>query len=145
MQQSLTSQRGPEGINTITKEIATYIICFSLAVGVVNATGIFEPIDNVNVDTSMYTPETIDGVTELSNGSIMSDSDVSSALDGWSMLSSTFGIIKSMLSVIVLPGPYLIAHGVNTAFALALQIVINGAYIWSIMQYVLNRPAGNME
>lgn len=124
------------------KEAAFFIIAFALAGGVVNSLGIFEevPIYEIdNVDTSLT-----DGIMEIDE-SAAAEGDLATAIDGWQMVAQSYSALKTVLTVLVVPGVFLADRGVPTAFAVAVQILCNVVLVWGAMQFALNRSTADKD
>ena len=123
------------------KEIAFFLLAFVVAGGIINGAGIF---DTVTIpEATMPGADLADGIVEA--GSSGSESDVSSAFDGWAMIASMYSTVKTVFSVLVLPGPYLASIGIPTAFAYGIQTMVSLAEVWGLMQLVTNRSTGGMD
>lgn len=128
-----------------SKEIALFLVAFCLAGGIINATGIFSPVENMDVGTENLNSSMSDDILEVNEDGVYSSSDISSEVDSWGLLLQTMDIIKQMLSVLVLPGPFLRSIGVPTAFADAVQVILNIVLAWGIIQFALNRSTKNLD
>ncbi|MCK9575922.1 MAG: hypothetical protein M0R51_08260 [Clostridia bacterium] len=135
-------KEGKKECNMQAKQLAFFIIAFSLAGGVINSTGIFNSVDVYAVDD--IDSDMTDGIMEIDE-SASSEGDLATAIDGWKMIAQTFAVLKTVLSVLVLPGQYLVNLGVNVAFAGAIQIIFNLACAWGILQFVLNRSTAGLD
>lgn len=129
----------------IAKENALFILAFCLAGGIINATGIFQPVDNMDADQANITGDMANDLMDIDEGSIASSSDISTSVDSWSLVLSTFGMVKDMLSVLLLPGPFLKGIGVNALFADAIQVIMNIGLAWGLIQFALNRSTKNFD
>ncbi|MCK9575326.1 MAG: hypothetical protein M0R51_05165 [Clostridia bacterium] len=123
------------------KEIAFFLLAFVVAGGIINGAGIFDTVTIPEVE--MPGADLADGIVEA--GSSGSESDVASAFDGWTMISSMYSTVKIVFSVLVLPGPYLASTGAPIAFAYGIQTMISLAEVWGLMQLVTNRSTGGMD
>lgn len=129
----------------IAKENALFILAFCLAGGIINASGIFQPVDVIDADPGNITGTMANDLMDVDEGSIQSSSDISTNVDSWGLVLSTFGMVKDMLSVLVLPGPFLKGIGVNTLFADAVQVIMNIGLAWGLIQFALNRSTKNFD
>ena len=126
------------------QKLASFIICFVLAAGVVNSTGIFS--FDINAP-DMNTEQFDDGmVNELYNfDDTGSEGDLSGMFEGWGLISGTIGLIKSLFSGILIAGDYLESLGVNSEFAAAIGIVAIISLIWGLIQFITNRSGKGMD
>lgn len=127
------------------KEVALFLLAFSLAGGIINSLGIFSPVENMDVNASGITGDMADGILEVEEGSTQSSTDVSSTVDGWGLILQSMKVVKQMLSVLLLPGPFLKALGINALFADAVQIILNAVLAWAFIQFALNKSTKTMD
>lgn len=126
--------------------LSMFVICFCLAGGIINGSGIFNQVDVPDADTSDYESINMsEGVTRMPDSGATSASDFSSTMDGWGMLASTFGMLLQLVGVLTIPGVFLAQAGVPISYAVAVQVVINLATIWGIIQWKTNRSTKNLE
>lgn len=128
------------------KEAAFFVIAFALAGGVVNALGIFDEAAIYEVDD--IDASLTDDIMEIDE-SAAAEGDLSTAVDGWKMVAQSFAILKTVLTVLLLPGPYLVSIFGNgaavIAFAAAVQVLCNLILVWGIMQFALNRSTADKD
>lgn len=123
-----------------------FIICFCLAGGIINGSGIFNQVDVPETDTSDYESINMsEGVTRMPDSGATSASDISSSMDGWGMLASTFGMLLRLVGVLAIPYFFLADAGVPDSYAVAVQVMINLATIWGLIQWKTNRSTKNLE
>jgi len=124
------------------KQLAFFVIAFSISLGVINASGIFGYDINsyeVNVDDDLTK-----GITEINN-SVSSSSDLSTLVDGWEMLKSVYDLVWTILEVLVLPYYWLSEMGVNDGVAKGVQTMVSLAEAWGFIQFLANRSTKGME
>jgi hypothetical protein len=98
-----------------------------------------------NADTTNTT--TVDNASSLMDidpSSSYSANDLS-AWDSWSIVLGSFSIIISMFRILVLPGSFLASIGVPGAFAVAVQVIVNVAEAWGLIQFATNRGVKQYE
>lgn len=128
------------------KNIALFILCFCLAGGVVNGSGIFQPVAVPDANTEQFNDSHLaDGIMKLPDNGTISADDISTGLDGWGMLINTFGMVGMMFQVLVLPGFFLSSIGVPSSFAWAIQIIVNVVTVWGLVQFVTGRSTKTMD
>lgn len=128
-----------------SKEVALFLVAFCLAGGIINATGIFSPVENIDVGTESLDGDMANDILEVNEDSVYSSSDISSEVDSWGLLLQSMSIVKQMLSVLILPGPFLKSIGVPVLFADAVQVILNIVLAWGLIQFALNRSTKNLE
>ena len=124
------------------KQLAFFVIAFSISLGVINASGIFGYDINsyeVNVDDDLTR-----GITEIDN-SVSSSGDLMDLTDGWEMLSKVWSTIKTIFSVLVLPYYWLRDMGVNEGISAGIQTMVTLAESWGFIQFLANRSTKGME
>jgi len=124
------------------KQLAFFVIAFSISLGVINASGIFGYDINsyeVNVDDDLTR-----GITEIDN-SVSSSGDLMDLTDGWEMLSKVWSTIKTIFSVLVLPYYWLRDMGVNEGISAGIQTMVTLAESWGFIQFLGNRSTKGME
>lgn len=129
----------------IAKEQALFILAFCLAGGIINSTGLFTPVENINADPSNISSTMANDIVDTDPGITTSSTDLTTSLDTWGLLLSTFDIVKTVLSVLVLPGPFLIAIGVNALFATAIQVIMNVGLAWGLIQFATGKGLKQYE
>lgn len=127
------------------QKIAFFIICFSLAGGIVNGSGIFDTQPEVyTVKTySEYNKTFAEGIGEVEG--VGSEGDLSSLFEGWNLIKSLLGMLKSILYVVFIPGLYLYNLGVPYNFAMAIQFICMLSMFFGVIQFISNRSTGGME
>ena len=124
------------------KQLAFFVVAFSVALGVINASGIFSYNINsydVDIDESLT-----NGITEIDN-SVESSGDLSDAIDGLNMISKVYDTLKTILTVLVAPYYWLVEMGVNEGVATGIQTMVTLAESWGIIQFLANRSTKGME
>ncbi len=124
------------------KQLAFFVIAFSIALGVINASGVFSYDINsyeVNVNDDLTS-----GITDIDN-SVSSAGDLSDLTDGWEMLSKVWSTIKTIFSVLVLPYYWLRDMGVNEGISAGIQTMVTLAESWGFIQFLANRSTKGME
>jgi hypothetical protein len=124
------------------KELAFFLLAFVVSAGIINGAGIFDVVTVPDVD--MPSADLADGIVEM-DGSVESDSGMSSYFDSWGMIASMYNTVKTVFSILVIPGPYLFSVGVPYAFAAGIQTMVTLAEIWGLLQIVTNRSTGGMD
>lgn len=124
------------------KQLAFFVIAFSIAISVINLSGIFDYNLNgydVNVDDDLTK-----GITEINN-SVSSPGDLSDLVDGWEMLKSVYNMVGTILEVLILPYFWLSGMGVNDGVAKGIQTMVTLAEAWGFIQFLANRSTKGME
>ncbi len=124
------------------KQLAFFVIAFSIAISVINLSGIFDYNLNgydVNVDDDLTK-----GITEINN-SVSSAGDLSDLVDGWEMLKSVYNMVGTILEVLILPYFWLSGMGVNDGVAKGIQTMVTLAEAWGFIQFLANRSTKGME
>ena len=125
--------------------LTLFLVAFCLAGGIINATGIFLPVENMDVGVDNLDSGMTDDIIEVDENSVYSTSDMSSEVDSWGLLLQSLNVVKQMLSVLILPGPFLKSVGVPSAFANAIQIILNIVLAWGLIQFALNRSTKALD
>lgn len=124
------------------KQLAFFIIAFSIAGGIVNGSGIFSyDVDVYDVDEDKTI---VDGISEIDD-STQSSGDLAEAVDGWKMIKKSWDSIKTMFSVLVLPGPWLHGRGVDFATSTGVQTIVSVVEVWGLIQLFTGRATKGME
>lgn len=124
------------------KQLAFFILAFSLAGGIINSSGIFDTdiaVYDVDVDEDIA-----DGIMEV-GGPVQSDSDLAGALDGWEMLKKSWDTLKTVFTLLALPGPWLYSRGVNAATSTGIQTLVSMVEVWGLIQLFTGRSTKGME
>lgn len=124
------------------KQIAFFVLAFSLSMGIINATGIFD-YDPGNYEVNVQSNLT-KNIAELDNSADSSGS-LAGLLDGWKMLKQSYDAIKTMFSVLLLPGPWLYNMGVSFGTSGAVQTMVTLVEAWGLVQFITNRSTKGME
>lgn len=124
------------------KQIAFFVLAFSLSMGIINATGIFD-YDPGNYEVNVQSNLT-KNIAELDNSADSSGS-LAGLLDGWEMLKQSYDAIKTMFSVLLLPGPWLYNMGVSFGTSGAVQTMVTLVEAWGLVQFITNRSTKGME
>jgi hypothetical protein len=106
---------------------------------------LFTPVSNIDAGTENFTSDMATGLVDTDPGNATSSTDLTTSLDSWGLILSTFDIIKKMFSVLVLPGPFLKSIGVNALFADAVQVIMNVGVAWGLIQFATNRSIKQYE
>lgn len=123
------------------QKMAFFIFAFVVSAGIINGSGIFEQTV-ASPDVEIPGTDFGDGIAEANTGSA---SDLSASFDGWQMVSEMVSVVKTMLSVLLLPGPFLISMGVPVAFGIGLQCMASLSLVWSLVQIWTNRNTKGMD
>lgn len=124
------------------KQIAFFVIAFSISMGIINASGIFGyDIASYEVDVD---DDLTSGITEIDNP-VASSSDLNDLVDGWEMLSKVWDTIKTVFSVLVVPYYWLRDVGVNEAVAAGVQTMVTLVESWGFIQFISNRSTKGMD
>jgi len=124
------------------KQLAFFVVAFSIAISAINLSGIFDYNLNgydVNVDDDLTK-----GITEINN-SVSSSGDLSDLVDGWEMLKSVYNMVGTILEVLILPYYWLSDMGVNDGVAKGVQTMVTLAEAWGFIQFLGNRSTKGME
>lgn len=124
------------------KQLAFFVLALSLAGGIINSSGIFETDFknyDVNVDKDLSK-----GIAEIDE-SVQSDNDLLGIFEGWELIKKTWDIIKTMFSVLALPGKWLVKLGVDSGTAFAVQVLVTAIEAWGLIQFVTGRSTKGME
>lgn len=124
-----------------------FVLAFSLGIAIVNQIGIFShnADDNITeINTGGINDTLMDGITEV-DGNITSDNEIADTLGGTAMLLQFLGLVRTMLTLAVLPYGYLVNVGVPAFIALPIQAIINATEIWGIIQFVTGRSTRTIE
>jgi len=124
------------------KQLAFFVVAFSISLGVINASGIFSyDINSYDVDVD---DDLTSGITDMNN-SVSSSGDLTALTDGWEMLSKVWSTIKTIFSVLVLPYYWLRDMGVNEGISAGIQTMVTLAESWGFIQFLANRSTKGME
>lgn len=123
------------------QKLAFFVIAFSLAGAVINESGIFNPVQVYEIDE--IDSDFSSGVTEIDG--TLAESDAQGDFDGWQMVFKTVGLFTTVLGVLVIPYNYLTDIGVNTSFALAIQVIANLTVVWGAVQFLSGRSTKGMD
>lgn len=124
------------------KQLAFFVIAFSLAGGIINGSGIFSTEFggyDVNVDESIA-----DGISEIDDPA-KSSGDLAEAVDGWRMIKKSWDTLKTVFTVLALPGSWLASKGVDAATATGIQIMVSVVEVWGLVQLFTGRSTKGME
>jgi len=123
------------------QKIAFFIFAFVIAGGIINGSGIFTQVSVPDVD--MPTADLADGIVETND--VSSDSDLSTAFDGWAMVKSMYSTVKTVFGVLAVPYYYLRDLGVPVAVALGIQSMVTLSEVWGMLQLISNRSTKGMD
>ena len=124
------------------KQLAFFVVAFSIAITAINASGIFDyNLNGYEVDVD---DDLTKGITEINN-SVSSSSDLSTLVDGWEMLKSVYTMVGTILEVLILPYYWLSDMGVNAGVAKGIQTMVTLAEAWGFIQFLGNRSTKGME
>ena len=124
------------------KQLAFFVVAFSISLGVINASGIFSyDVNSYDVDVD---DDLTSGITDIDN-SVSSSGDLTDLTDGWEMLSKVWSTIKTIFSVLVLPYYWLRDMGVNEGISAGIQTMVTLAESWGFIQFLANRSTKGME
>lgn len=123
------------------QKLAFFVIAFSLAGVIINEAGIFNPVQvyKINEINESFS----NGITEIDNTA--SENDLRNEYDGWGMIFKMFGMFTTVVGVLTIPYLYLTEIGVNAAFALAVQVIVNLTMIWGVIQFISGRSTKGMD
>lgn len=124
------------------KQLAFFVIAFSVSMSAINAVGIFD-YDPGRYEVTV-SDDISDNITKIDD-SMKSTSGLTAIFDGWEMIKTAFGAIKTIFSVLILPGPWLEDMGLNSAIADAVQVMVNLAELVGFIQFISNRSFKGME
>jgi hypothetical protein len=123
------------------QKLAFFIFAFVIAGGIINGSGIFTQVSVPDVD--MPTADLADGIVETND--VSSDSDLSTAFDGWAMVKSMYSTVKTVFGVLAVPYYYLRDLGVPVAVALGIQSMVTLSEVWGMLQLISNRSTKGMD
>ncbi len=124
------------------KQLAFFVLALSLAGGIINSSGIFD------TDFTTYEVDVDEGIADdiiEIDDSVQSKNDLTEALDGWKMLKRSWDTMKTVFSVLALPGKWLLDLGVGAATAIAVQIMVSVVEVWGLIQLLTGRSTKGME
>lgn len=107
----------------------------------INEAGIFDPVQVYEIDE--VDNSFSNGITEIDGTA--SESDMRNEYDGWTMIFKTVGTFITVLGALTIPYLYLVDVGVNSAFALAIQVIVNLTMLWGIIQFLSGRSTKGMD
>lgn len=127
------------------KEIGMFVLCISLAVGIVNALGVFPQLAGGEAaadagDLNIYENT---GITDLDVKA--EDQSAVEELLNFGLLGAGISTIITMLEMVTYPYGLLTSWGVPPMFALPIQLIVNAATIWSVAQFLTNRSGKSMD
>ncbi len=124
------------------KQMAFFVVAFSLSMGIINTTGIFDyNAGNYEVDVK----DNLTANIAKLDSSAESDGGLAKLIDGWKMLKMSYDAIKTMFTVLLLPGPWLYNMGVGLGTAGAVQTMATLIEAVGLVQIVSNRSFKGME
>jgi len=123
------------------KQLAFFVVAFSIAITAINASGIFDyNLNGYEVDVD---DDLTKGITEIDN-SVASSGDLADLTDGWKMLSNIWSTVTTIFSVLVLPYPWFVGMGVNEGISAGIQTMVTLVESWGFIQFVSNRSDKGM-
>ena len=128
------------------KEIGMFVLCISLAVGIVNALGVFPQIagGEAAADAGKLDIYANTGITDLDSVQA-EDQGALEGLLNFGILGAGISTIITMLKLVTYPYGLLTSWGVPPMFALPIQLIVNAATIWSVAQFLTNRSGKSMD
>lgn len=124
------------------KQIAFFVVAFSLSMGIISVSGIFD-YDPGNYEVNIQQNITED-IAMLDN-SAESDNALERLVDGWEMLKQSYDALKTVFSVLLLPGPWLYSLGVSFVISSAVQTIVTLVELAGLVQFITNRSFKGME
>ena len=128
------------------KEIMMFILAVSLAVGVVNAMGIFPSLAGGEAATSA---QSIDkyagtGIQDLDATQADDQSSLDSVLN-FGLVGAAISTLISLIGIVAYPYGILTGWGVPALLALPIQLIVNAATAWSVLQFAANRSGSGID
>lgn len=128
------------------KEIGMFVLCISLAVGIVNALGVFPQLAGGEAATSVSTLDIYQdtGIQDLNGMSATEDVSLNEVLNG-GLIGAAIKAFITMIGLLIYPYGLLTGWGVPPLFAAPIQLITNAATVWSIAQFASNRSGKSMD
>ena len=128
------------------KEIGMFVLAISLAVAVINTMGIFPQLSGGEAATATGTIDVYAGTGIADLDSIEADDQSSvEGLFNTGLIGAAINTLGTMVYLVAYPYGLLTGWGVPAILALPVQVMINAATVWSIMQFISNRSGKSID